>query len=72
MVHYLWDNVVVKLVESPLALPEKALPHYIPQICKYAVIVLAVALLVYGFISGGTADVLTKAKNICTECVGLG
>ena len=54
------------------ALPEKVLPHYIPQICKYAVIVLAVALLVYGFISGGTADVLTKAKNICTECVGLG
>lgn len=32
----------------------------------------AVALLVYGFVAGGTADVLTKAKNICTECVGLG
>ena len=54
------------------ALPEKVLPHYIPLICKCAIIVLAVGLLVYGFISGGTADVLTKAKNICTECVGLG
>lgn len=33
---------------------------------------LAVAVLVYGFFTGGTADVLTKAINICTECVGLG
>lgn len=36
------------------------------------VLVLAVILLVYGFYAGGTADVLTKAINICTECVGLG
>ncbi len=32
----------------------------------------AVALLVYGLATGGIADVLTKAINICTECVGLG
>lgn len=32
----------------------------------------AVALLLYGLFTGGTADVLTKAINICTECVGLG
>ena len=31
-----------------------------------------IGLLVYGFFAGGTADVLTKAVNICTECVGLG
>ena len=37
-----------------------------------AVLLLAAALLVYGFLSGGAADVLTKAINICTECVGLG
>ena len=54
------------------ALPEKVLPSYIPNICKTAFVVLAIGLLIYGFISGGTADVLTKAKNICTECVGLG
>lgn len=30
------------------------------------------ALLIYGFCTGGTADVLVKAINICTECVGLG
>lgn len=33
---------------------------------------IAVVILVYGFFTGGTADVLTKAVNICTECVGLG
>jgi len=38
--------------------------------CVFAAI--AVGFLVFGFIAGGTADVLTKAINICTECVGLG
>lgn len=36
------------------------------------IIGIAVIILVYGFCAGGTADVLTKAINICTECVGLG
>ena len=35
-------------------------------------LVAAIVILVYGFCTGGTADVLTKAVNICTECVGLG
>ncbi len=39
---------------------------------RYALLVFAVAILVYGFFAGGTKDVLTKAINICTECVGLG
>ena len=35
---------------------------------------LAVALLLLGIgvVLGGEADVLTKAINICTECIGLG
>lgn len=41
-------------------------------IVRCFLICVAVFLLVYGFLAGGTADVLTKAKNICTECVGLG
>ena len=53
-------------------LPEKTLSNYSILICKSFLIALAVGLLIYGFVSGGTADVLTKAKNICTECVGLG
>lgn len=39
---------------------------------KLCLILISVALLAYGFFAGGTADVLTKAINICTECIGLG
>ena len=39
---------------------------------RAAILVIAVICLVGGFFAGGTADVLTKAVNICTECVGLG
>lgn len=42
------------------------------KLVRNVLLVLAVILLVYGFCTGGTADVLTKAVNICTECVGLG
>ncbi|MBQ8279231.1 MAG: hypothetical protein IJZ23_05265 [Roseburia sp.] len=42
------------------------------QIFRAAFLCIGLFLLVYGFISGGTADVLTKAINICTECIGLG
>ena len=30
------------------------------------------ACLIGGAFAGGWADVLTKAINICTECIGLG
>ncbi len=39
---------------------------------RTVILVTAISLLVFGFLTGGTADVLTKAVNICTECVGLG
>ena len=39
---------------------------------KLAVVSAAVILALVGFFTGGTVDVLTKAVNICTECVGLG
>lgn len=39
---------------------------------RCALVCVAVVLMVYGFVAGGWADVLTKAVNICTECVGLG
>lgn len=39
---------------------------------RYVVLAFGIILLIYGFLAGGTADVLTKAINICTECIGLG
>ena len=42
------------------------------NILRYALLFVGIVILVYGFISGGTVDVLTKAINICTECIGLG
>ena len=41
-------------------------------IFRNAFLCFGILILIYGFISGGTADVLTKAINICTECIGLG
>ena len=35
-------------------------------------LVFALTLIIIGLFTGGTADVLTKAINICTECIGLG
>lgn len=39
---------------------------------RTVILVIGAAFLIYGFFAGGTVDVLTKAINICTECVGLG
>ena len=39
---------------------------------RIALAVIAAALIVAGIVNGGMADVLYKAINICTECIGLG
>ena len=57
--------------ESKEEVPVKNRQKHI-NIARCAIICVAVGILVYGFVFGGTEDVLTKAINICTECVGLG
>lgn len=42
------------------------------RISRYCILGVAVLFLVYGLATGGIADVLAKAINICTECIGLG
>lgn len=42
------------------------------QLLTPVLLLAALGLLLWGYFTGGTADVLTKAVNICTECVGLG
>ena len=39
---------------------------------RVAVGSLAIVLIVWGIANGGMADVLGKAINICTQCIGLG
>lgn len=42
------------------------------KIIRLVILSTAIVILIFGFITGGYADVLTKAINICTECIGLG
>lgn len=51
--------------------PEAPKKDHTPKV-RCILLLAAVALLLYGYFTGGTMDVLTKAINICTECVGLG
>jgi hypothetical protein len=39
---------------------------------RIALFALALVLIVLGINNGGMRDVLIKAINICTECIGLG
>ncbi len=39
---------------------------------RLTLLVLAVTFIIIGIFNGGMADVLYKAINICTECIGLG
>lgn len=45
--------------------------RYLP-ILRCVLLLAGIVLVVFGFNIGGAADVLAKAINICTECVGLG
>lgn len=47
--------------------PEKRL-----RTLRLTLLAIAAALIVFGAFNGGARDVLVKAVNICTECIGLG
>lgn len=42
------------------------------NIARIAILAIGILLVVLGACNEGTKDILTKAVNICTECVGLG
>ncbi len=54
---------------APEAAPTKADRT---ALLRWSILAAAVVLTVVGFCLDGSADVLTKAVNICTECIGLG
>lgn len=39
---------------------------------RWGLLVLAAGFVVLGVLNGGLRDVLMKAVNLCTECIGLG
>lgn len=47
--------------------PQKSL-----LVWKLGLLAVAAVLIAVGYAGGGFQDVLTKAVNICTECIGLG
>jgi len=69
-------NRELALLKTVAAAPpaEESLPTRSREIAVLRTVLLTAALLfvIYGILAGGTADVLTKAINICTECIGLG
>ena len=42
------------------------------NIARGVIITIAVIFIIVGINNGGAKDVLRKAINICTECIGLG
>lgn len=63
-------KLVPKAASAPLPQAKKASQKLL--CARLTVLVLALGMVVGGFVAGGTADVLAKAVAICTECVGLG
>ena len=55
--------------EKPAPLQEKPFPTNVLRADLYAA---AIVFIVLGVMNGGLYDVLVKAINICTECIGLG
>jgi len=39
---------------------------------RLVLLAAAILFILLGVVNGGAGDVLIKAKNICTECIGLG
>ncbi|MBQ8309671.1 MAG: hypothetical protein IJX80_01495 [Clostridia bacterium] len=59
-------------VTPTVSLPSKKDTCTVVFALRIGIIAVALVLLVMGILNGGMADVLDKAINICTECIGLG
>lgn len=62
----------IKTTGTSKAVSPVAKTKQIVLIVRCVIVVVGIAFLIYGLLTGGVADVLTKAINICTECIGLG
>ena len=70
------EIAIVKQIVSSGATSSEITPkktsRAFPLILRYGILAAGIAFVICGLLNGGTQDVLTKAINICTECVGLG
>ncbi|MBQ8951365.1 MAG: hypothetical protein IJ065_09500 [Eubacterium sp.] len=41
-------------------------------VIRCIILVVALVLIIYGLMSGGFRDVMSKAIRICYECIGIG
>jgi hypothetical protein len=62
---------ILKGIPGSKAVAVAAKPSYLNPV-RIILYALAVILIVTGIGNGGMRDVLVKAINICTECIGLG
>ena len=60
-----------KASKNAIRMKPQAEPKHV-NILRAVVLIAAVLLIIAGIVNGGALDVLVKAINICTECVGLG
>ena len=57
---------------APQGEPAKSSHAMLVWWIRVEVLAVAIVFIVLGICNGGMADVLSKAINICTECIGLG
>ena len=60
-----------KASKNAVWMKPQAEPQHVNTL-RAVVVIAAVLLIIAGIQNGGALDVLVKAINICTECVGLG
>jgi len=70
------ENAKNKIVVSPVKETEKnrsdKAARIVVWVFRGVVGTVGIVLLIWGICNGGMADVLKKAINICTQCIGLG
>lgn len=66
-------ELLKQLPKSDTPVPPKAVRSEKKiAVLRLGFVVAAIGLIILGAATGGIADVLAKAINICTECIGLG
>lgn len=65
-------NTANKKSDQKIKLPALFRHTYFRYAVQGALLVVGIVFVVAGCLNGGVKDVLEKAINICTECIGLG